>query len=81
MRPASVSVTGGLSFFGGPGSNYLTHALASMVDRIRADGGTGFVHGVGMFITKHHALVLADHPRADGAYPVLVTTSGCPGPR
>ena len=59
----------GLSFFGGPGSNYLTHALATMVERIRADGGTGFVHGVGMFNTKHHALVLADHPRDDGRVP------------
>ena len=63
-------MTGGLSFFGGPGSNYLTHSLAAMVERIRAEGGTGFVHGVGMFNTKHHALVLADHPRDDGAYPV-----------
>ena len=57
-----ISVTGGLSFFGGPGSNYLTHSLAAMVERIRADGGTGLVHGVGMFNTKHHAVVLADHP-------------------
>ena len=57
-----ISVTGGLSFFGGPGSNYLTHSLAAMVERIRADGGTGFVHGVGMFNTKHHALVLARPP-------------------
>jgi acetyl-CoA C-acetyltransferase len=66
---ASISVIGGLSFFGGPGSNYLTHALATMVERIRTEGGTGFVHGVGMFNTKHHALVLADHPRPDGEYP------------
>jgi acetyl-CoA C-acetyltransferase len=66
---ASISVTGGLSFFGGPGSNYLTHSLAAMVERLRADGGTGFVHGVGMFNTKHHALVLRDHPRDDGVYP------------
>jgi acetyl-CoA C-acetyltransferase len=65
----AISVTGGLSFFGGPGSNYLTHSLAAMVERIRADGGTGLVHGVGMFNTKHHAVVLADHPRDDGGYP------------
>src|SRR5262249_43283046 len=64
-----ISVTGGLSFFGGPGSNYLTHSLAAMVERIRSDGGTGFVHGVGMFNTKHHALVLRDRPRDDGTYP------------
>ena len=66
---APISVIGGLSFFGGPGSNYLTHSLATMVERIRAEGGAGFVHGVGMFNTKHHALVLADHPRDDGRYP------------
>jgi hypothetical protein len=66
---APISVIGGLSFFGGPGSNYLTHSLAAMVERIRTEGGTGFVHGVGMFNTKHHALVLAGHPRPDGVYP------------
>ena len=84
---APISVTGGLSFFGGPGSNYLTHSLAAMVERIRADGGTGFVHGVGMFNTKHHALVLADHPRDDGRYPAprhevgaRAPTGGAAGP-
>ncbi len=66
LRPASVSVTGGLTFFGGPGSNYMTHGLASMVDLLRANGGTGFLHGVGMFMTKHHAVVLADRPRNGG---------------
>jgi acetyl-CoA acetyltransferase len=77
---APISVTGGLSFFGGPGSNYLTHSLASMVERIRADGGTGFVHGVGMFNTKHHALVLRDHPREDGTYPAPQHDVGVPRP-
>ncbi len=66
LRPASVSVAGGLTFFGGPGSNYLTHGLASMVERLRAGGGTGFLHGVGMFMTKHHVVVLGDRPRAGG---------------
>jgi acetyl-CoA C-acetyltransferase len=77
---APISVTGGLSFFGGPGSNYLTHSLAAMVERIRADGGTGFVHGVGMFNTKHHALVLRDRPRDDGAYPLPRHDVGVPRP-
>jgi acetyl-CoA acetyltransferase len=77
---ASISVTGGLSFFGGPGSNYLTHSVAAMVERIRADGGSGLVHGVGMFNTKHHALVLADHPRDDGAYPAPRHDVGVPRP-
>jgi acetyl-CoA acetyltransferase len=77
---AAISVTGGLSFFGGPGSNYLTHSLAAMVERIRADGGTGFVHGVGMFNTKHHALVLRDRPRDDGTYPAPRHDVGVPRP-
>ena len=66
---APISVTGGLSFFGGPGSNYLTHSLASDGRAHPRRGRSGFVHGVGMFNTKHHALVLADHPRDDGRYP------------
>jgi len=77
---APISVTGGLSFFGGPGSNYLMHSLAAMVERIRTDGGTGFVHGVGMFNTKHHALVLRDRPRADGTYPTPRHDVGVPRP-
>jgi acetyl-CoA acetyltransferase len=64
-----VSVTGGLSFAGGPGSNYLTHSLAQMVGRLRESGGTGFVHGVGMFNTKHHCLVLSARPSPRGEYP------------
>ncbi len=81
-RPAGapVSLIGGLSFFGGPGSNYLTHALAALVERLRAGGGTAFVHGVGMFNTKHHALVLADHPRPDGGYPAPAYPVGAARP-
>lgn len=64
-----VSVTGGLSFAGGPGSNYLTHSLAQMVVRLRESGGTGFLHGVGMFNTKHHCVVLSARPSPRGEYP------------
>jgi len=68
-RAMPVSVTGGLSFAGGPGSNYLTHALAQMVLRLRESGGTGFLHGVGMFNTKHHCVVLSARPSPRGEYP------------
>jgi acetyl-CoA C-acetyltransferase len=66
LSPQPVSVSGGLTFFGGPGSNYLTHGLAAMTERLRAGGGTGLLHGVGMFMTKHHAVVLSDRPRSGG---------------
>jgi len=50
----SVTVTGGLAYHGGPGSNYLTHSLATMVDTLRADpGSVGLVSGVGMHMNKH----------------------------
>lgn len=31
----SLTVTGGLPFFGGPGNNYSMHAIASMIERLR----------------------------------------------
>lgn len=50
----SLTVTGGLPFFGGPGSNYMTHSLAAMVGVLRGDPGSfGMVSGVGMHMTKH----------------------------
>jgi acetyl-CoA C-acetyltransferase len=50
----SVTVTGGLPYHGGPGSNYMTHSIAAMVEQLRADPGSfGLVSGVGMHMTKH----------------------------
>ena len=42
------SLTGGMTFFGGPFGNYVLHSKASMVDRLRADpGSTGAIGSVG----------------------------------
>ncbi len=50
----TVSVTGGLAYHGGPGSNYMTHSLATMVEELRRDPGSlGLVSGVGMHMNKH----------------------------
>lgn len=65
LRPAAPTVTGGLTFAGGPGANFMTHGLAAMTERLRG-GGTGLLHGVGMFNTRHHAIVLADRPQPGG---------------
>ncbi|MHB1711901.1 MAG: acetyl-CoA synthetase [Acidimicrobiales bacterium] len=60
-----VTVTGGLAYHGGPGSNYLTHSLATMVETLRADpGALGMVSGVGMHMNKH---VFATYSTAPGA--------------
>ena len=50
----AVTVTGGLPYHGGPGSSYMTHSMAAMTERLRADPGSfGLVSGVGMHMTKH----------------------------
>lgn len=49
-----VTQTGGLPYHGGPGSNYMTHSLAAMVETLRADAGSfGLASGVGMHMQKH----------------------------
>jgi acetyl-CoA C-acetyltransferase len=67
--PRGVTVTGGLPFFGGAGSDYVTHSIATMVDVLRADPGSlGLCSGVGMHMTKH-------------VYGVYSTTPGAAAPR
>jgi acetyl-CoA C-acetyltransferase len=52
--PRGLTVTGGLPYHGGPASGYLTHSIAAIVERLRADPGAfGLVSGVGMHMTKH----------------------------
>ena len=38
-----LTITGGLPYFGGPGNNYTTHALAEMARRLRGGDGHGLV--------------------------------------
>ena len=62
-----LTVTGGLSFFGGPGNNYVTHSVAAMADACRADPGSlGLVTGIGYFLTKHAAGVYSTRPPERG---------------
>ena len=56
----ALSVAGGLTFFGGPGNNYMTHAITAMVRALRNKTGRhGLLYGNGEFLTKHHAAVLS----------------------
>ncbi len=49
-----LTVTGGLPYHGGAGSNYMTHSIAQMASDLReAPGSYGLVSGVGMHMTKH----------------------------
>src|SRR5207253_11086067 len=59
----SLTVTGGLPYFGGPARNYMTHSIATMVQTLRADPGSyGLVSGIGMLMTKHVAGVYSTTP-------------------
>ena len=52
--PRPLTVTGGLPYAGGPGNNYVTHAIATMLQVLRKHPGKkGLVTGLGWFITKH----------------------------
>ena len=65
--PRALTVTGGLPWFGGPGNNYSTHAIATMVDRLRREPGSfGLVHALGWFLTKHGLGVYSSAPPPQG---------------
>jgi acetyl-CoA C-acetyltransferase len=63
--PRGLTVTGGLPYAGGPGSNYTTHAVATMLERLRArPGSVGLCTGNGWYLTKHAATLFGTEPRA-----------------
>lgn len=63
--PAALTVTGGLPFFGGAGNNYAMHAIATMVERLRAAPGLrGLVLANGGFLSKEAAGVYSTEPMA-----------------
>jgi len=66
--PRPITVTGGLGFAGGPVNNYVTHAIAAMVDACRRDpGSVGLTTGLGWYSTKHAASVWSTRP-PDGSF-------------
>ena len=62
-----LTLTGGLSFAGGPWNNYVMHAIATLVGRLRADpGSTGLVWANGGYVTKHAFGVYSSEPPVAG---------------
>jgi acetyl-CoA C-acetyltransferase len=67
--PRPLTVTGGLAYFGGPGRNYTTHAIARMAEKLRAEPGSyGLVSALGWYLTKHAIGVYSGTPPLDGAW-------------
>ena len=62
-----LSVTGGLTFGGGPLNDYVMHSIASMALRLREQPGTrGLVTANGGWLSKHAFGVYATEPLEDG---------------
>lgn len=63
-----LTLTGGLTFGGGPGNNYTSHGIAQMVGALRtADSGTvGMVTGLGWYATKHSIGLYSSRPPTGG---------------
>jgi acetyl-CoA C-acetyltransferase len=59
-----LTLTGGLTFAGGPGNNYGSHALSSMVASLRSNPGSiGLINGVGWYMTKHSLGIYGTEPQ------------------
>ena len=58
-----LTLTGGLTFGGGPGNNYTSHGIARAVGALRdAPGTAALVSGLGWYATKHAIGVYASRP-------------------
>lgn len=64
-----LTVTGGMSFAGGPWNNYTMHGIATMLDVLRDDPGSfGLCSANGGYLTKHAFGVYSTAPPTAGAY-------------
>lgn len=66
-QPATVF--GGLTFGGGPIANYMSHAVVSMVEKLREEGRYGFLFANGGLATDNHCIVLGSQPIAAASFP------------
>ena len=61
-----LTVTGGLTFAGGPWSNYVTHSIATMAERLSANPGRrGLITANGGYLTKHSFGVYSTEPAGE----------------
>jgi acetyl-CoA C-acetyltransferase len=62
-----LTLTGGLTFGGGPGNNYSTHGIASVAQAVReAPGSVGMSTGIGWYATKHAVGLYSTEPPEGG---------------
>ncbi|HCB34469.1 MAG TPA: hypothetical protein DEP66_00075 [Acidimicrobiaceae bacterium] len=64
-----LTVTGGLTFAGGPLNNYVTHSIATMAGVLRdSPGAVGLCSANGGYLTKHAFGVYSTDPPAAGGF-------------
>ena len=70
-RPlSSYTLTGGLTFFGGPGNSYSTHGIVALVQALRKDGSKpGMISANGGVINKESVGIYAAQPVEGGWTP------------
>ncbi|MCW2800791.1 MAG: putative acetyl-CoA acetyltransferase [Aeromicrobium sp.] len=61
-----LTITGGLTFAGGPWNNYSTHAIAAMIGAVRATGQVGLVTANSGYLTKHSIGLYGPGPTVEG---------------
>jgi acetyl-CoA C-acetyltransferase len=64
-----ITAFGGLTFGGGPIGNYMSHAIASMVDKLRTERGKALMFANGGYATHFHGIVLSAEPLPDASFP------------
>lgn len=61
--PRRLTTTGGLGFFGGPGSNYALHGIATLTQKIsEGQFKTGMATAIGWFMHKYALGIYGDSP-------------------
>ncbi len=64
-----LTVTGGLSFAGGPWNDYVSHSIATMAEILRADeGSVGLITANGGYLTKHAFGIYSTTPPPRGCF-------------
>ena len=70
------SITGGMSFAGGPLNSYLLHSLSKMVSKIRkTKDSTGIITGVSGMMTKQSYAILSKNPLTNFTYKDFTETA------
>jgi acetyl-CoA C-acetyltransferase len=65
--PRPPTVTGGMTFFGGPGNNYVAHSIAEMALRLRREPeALGLVTGLGWYASTHLWALYSATPPGSG---------------